>query len=152
MSRVKRQTAFSNRVGRQLGAMTEAEARSEGWPTEAAPGSTFKFSKWSRYRDAMLERGYDLSLLRPFGWSPTSEVPEDENDSDHDADAVAVRRLKPNDRISESLRKDSILLRKGHISNKDPRWKMYGFSEVSFVLRRGSMSMHIHLVSALAGR
>ena len=130
---------------KQLGAMTEDEARSEGWPTEASQGFTFKFSKWSRYREAMLERGYDLSLLRPFGWSPACDEDDDEERN------VVAKRVKPNDRVSESLRKDFVLLKKGHISHKDPKWKTYGFSELSFVLRCGSTSIHIHLVSALAG-
>ena len=139
MSKVSKPTAYYNRRGKQLGAMTEAEAKESGWPTEKAKGSTFSYLQWTLYRDTMLDHGCDVSLLRPFEWelegvtlAPRTAVP------------------KPNDRTSDSLREDLKSQRKGEIIKKDERWKTYGFSELSFALRRGSTSMHIHMMSAVA--
>ena len=87
-------------------------------------------------------------------------IPEEDHAEEMEVEAsdsspeemVSYVRPKPNDLISESLRRDLKSLRKGEITKKDPRWKTYGFHELSFALRRGSTAMHIHMMSAVANR
>ena len=64
---------------------------------------------------------------------------------------VSLRPVRntPNDTVPTELKNDLTKLRRGEMKASDPRWKQYSLSELSFALRRGSITMALHLLNSL---
>ena len=156
MSRVKGQNAFRSIRGRPLEKNPDARRGQddtapfqeiqfdEFWPQETSTGSTFCYDNWTVYIESLFEEAGtdDVRMVRPFNYV---RIEPDKNKR------VEVRpvRLSPNDTAPTELKQDLAGLRKGSIKAKDPRWRKYSLSELSFALRRGSISMALHILNSL---
>ena len=117
----------------------------DGWPQEQAKGSTFAYKKWERYKDNCFESGMETKDLRPYDYKDVEEVSTTTM-------MQVSRRQHPNDTVSPKLKQDLKLRRSGELTEKDPIWKTYTLPELAFALRRGSISLHVHVVHSLISR
>ena len=113
------------------------------WPTKDSEGSTFCYDNWSIHLARIFQdKGYlDADVLRPFDYMRLKDV--------EPTVAMTSTKVSSNDRIPTQLKADLVRLRNGEITSTDPCWRQYTLNELSFALRRSSISMCLHMLNAL---